>query len=389
MVKFEIRDGGFLVWDGKTSYPMNILNEVGEEHTQDMDSDYAWLLVRDIPSDVIIDTLLKKYHHGRVFKWGYMADLSLVISMVGPRGSGKSVGAVNLAIIDYFMRGKRVWSNLPIEFKVSYRETEKLYQSIPLDKALLLDINDFSTVFADGLILIDELNIAMTDSRRSMSNASLFFSYLLQEVRKRKMSILYTMQAENWADSRLRWQTDFYIQCRDKSFLSGKPTSDTIGRKSDWKLHDMSGMVTGEVKMVDKTNHVVAPFKELTVWNTPFWNCYSTDEMQAYEPMKVAIGGGKEPLQLTEGQIKEKEDNTAVIWATFRNLRAAGYEKVVKTELWGILDIKTHQEKTKTGELLSELGFETTRGDKGREYKVPTQDELDCIRSEGDYEPAR
>ncbi len=377
MVKFEIRDGGFLVWDGKTSYLVDGLKNVTREHTQNMDQDYAWMLSRDIPPHIIIDTLLRQYHHGRVFKWGYLANLSLVISLIGSRGSGKSVGAVAISIFDYFMRGKRVWSNLPIEFKVSYRDTEKLYQSIPLDKAVLLDINDFSNEFADGLILIDELNIAMTDSRRSMSNVSLFFSYLLQEVRKRKMSILYTMQSENWADSRLRWQTDFYIQCRDKSFLSGKPTEDSIGRKSLWKVHDMSGMVTGEVKMTDKYRHIVEPYQELTIFNTPFWNCYSTEEMQTYEPMKVSVSGGKEPLQLTEGQIKEKEDNTAVLWAVFRNLRVAGFEKVTKSELWGILDIKTHQEKTKTGELLTGLGFKTSRGDKGREYKIPSLDELE------------
>jgi len=380
MVTFEIQKGYFKVWDGKTAYNAFILeggNKESHSYLPDLDIIYGYCIAHHYEPEKTIDLMLQIYHVDRLFKSGYLQDLSLVTAFIGPRGSGKSVGATAYAVIDYLLAGKPVWSNMPIELKVKYRDCEKIFRSEPLDKAALMDINEFESQFADGLILIDEMNIEIADSRRSMSNTMLWFDMMLQEVRKRKMNICYMLQAEEWAGSRSRWQTDIYVVCRDRAFLDGHPTKDKIGRRSRWRLHDMSGIITGDIKfMAGFDRNKVDYFEEITFWNVPFWGVYQTHQMQAYEKFDPS----------------KKNDRKLVIDTETLNRLTAGYQvlpemivnlldsvggRILRSEVWELLKVDDQAERTKIGSLLHDLGVDDYRDTYGnRGYILPAKEIL-------------
>lgn len=387
MVTFEIQKGYFRVWDGKTSYNLlpwekenhpNFLKEY-DEKLPDLDRVYNLCQQYKLSSEQTIDFMLKVFFLDRLVKNGYLHDLSLVVAFIGPRGSGKSVGAAEYAILDYLLDGKPVWSNMNIELKVKYRDCEKIFRSMPLDKAALMDINDFESQFADGLILIDELNIEIGDARRSMSNTMLWFDFMLQEVRKRKMNICYTVQAEEWAGSRSRWQTDLYIACRDAAFIKGRPTKDTIGRHSRWRIYDMSGIMTGDIKYsTGYDRNKVDWFTEMFIWNTPFWNTYNTTQIQAYEkfdPTKKDVQNGQ--ITIDERTFKALTAGYNVLPEMIVRIIDNYQNRILRSDVWRILGVDDQATKTKIGELLHSLGatdYRTSNG--GRGYVLPDKETL-------------
>lgn len=379
MVIFEIQRGYFKVWDGKTSYDCYVDAQRDFPNLPELDEVYQLCQAEGLTQEQTIEVMLSVFHTRRLFKGGYLKNISLVFGFVGPRGSGKSVGASALAIIDFLLDGKTVWSNMDIEITVKYRDCEKVFRSEPLDKASLMDINDFEANFADGLIMIDELNIEIGDARRSMANQMLWFDFMLQEVRKRKMNICYQLQAEEWAGNRSRWQTDFYIVCRDRAFMGNSPKSEDIGRFSRWRIHDMSGIVTGELKWADGYHKRIDHFAELTFWNTPFWNCYNTGQIQKYQKYDPAKAQ------------KQSDGKLVIDEVTFSRL-TAGYsvlpelvarildikgQRVLRDDIWEILGVTARSEQTKIGTLLRSLGCEEYRDSNNkRGYILPDKEAL-------------
>lgn len=381
MVTFEIQKGYFTVWDGKTAYDLHLDEKRDYNMLPEPDEVYNLCIEAGMDEEQVIDTMLSIFHFKRLFKNGYLRELSLVFGFIGPRGSGKSVGAAALSILDFLLDGKSVWSNMPIEVNVIYRDCSKVFRSQPLDKAVLMDLNDFETQYSDGLVMIDELNIEIGDSRRSMSNQMLWFDFMLQEVRKRRMNVCYQLQAEDWSGSRTRWQTDFYISCRDYSILKGKPKRNDIGRFSRWRIHDMSGVVTGEVKYSDRYKHIVDHFNEIKFWNTPFWNTYNTGQFQKYEkfdPSKVNRDNGNEQDRIYSIDGESFARLTAgysVLPELVLNIINLGQTKISRNQIWEILHVDDHSEKTRIGQLLKSLGCESTRGSDGeRGYILPDKE---------------
>lgn len=369
MVVFEIQKNGFKVFNNNTAGDL-ITFQGDTSNLPPLDLTYAWCLKQGYTPEQTIDLMLKIYHTARITKSGYFEDLSLVYGLIGNRGSGKSCGAAGIAIIDYLLALKPVWSNMGIELEVRYRDCSKVFRSIDLERTALLDVNDASLLFSNGLIVIDELNIAIGDSYRSTSNVNLFFSFMLQEIRKRKMNILYTVQSENWGGTRIRWQTDFYIHCSDRALIgSYKPTKGSIGRSSRWKLYDMSGL-TGDVVYMNRIETKVACKKEVYFANTPFWNTYGTEEVQKYEPMRIQ-SDYKELAITTEGIKNIENDNMAVANAMIKVIqRSPG--AIGRRELWTALGVHDDAGKQRRiGHLLNTWGVDSKQGTRGREYLLP------------------
>lgn len=384
MNEFEIKQGYFTVWDGKTTYDI-YLNDKKHDYLPEPDKIYDLCRKRGYSSGKIIDIMLKFFHVDRLIKSGYLHDLSMVVGFVGPRGSGKSVGAVAYAIYDFLLDGKRVWSNMPIEVTVKYRDCRKIFRSESLDKEALMDINAFENSFADGLIVIDELNIEVGDSRRQMSNQMLWFDFMLQEVRKRKMNICYQLQSEEWAGSRSRWQTDLYIVCRDKAFLDGHPSPNDIGRQSRWRIHDMSGIVTGDIRYSEKNRNKVDYYQELYFWNTPFWNCYDTEKMQRYEKFDPSKKSDLESEHLTidERTFSALTTSYGVIPELVLRVLDSLSGRILRREVWNVLQISDRATQTQVGTLLHSLGatdFRNSAGERG--YILPDKEFLAMRLSE-------
>jgi len=91
-----------------------------------------------------------------LWKYRNLRKRSLIIGFIGPRGSGKSVGGNRTVIIDYMLRGKKVWSNMDIGFDLISGGNIIPIRSIPLEK---LELVELDKVYSDGVIYIDEVNM--------------------------------------------------------------------------------------------------------------------------------------------------------------------------------------------------------------------------------------
>jgi len=323
------------------------------------------------PEDTI-DIMLKLLHKRRIFKGDWLADMSLCIALIGTRGSGKSAGMTGITVLDGLLAGRRVVSNLPIAVEARYRDCSKVFRTDSLDAALMLDVNEFNENYYDCLICVDEVNAYLADSQRSMTNQALAFSYILQQMRHRKLDFIFTTQAENMQTNRMRFQTDFYIQCKDMAMSGGQPKRGDIGRRSQWKMHDMSGLVTGEVTHSDNTKSQTVPsFNEKVFWNTPFWNCYDTAQMQKREKFtrdqEEATGFNPEKLE----EIQRTHEAPVRLVSEAVKL---GLERIDKASLWENLGIVGDASmQTKVGKIMLDIGCKTIEGTKGREYMFPSQ----------------
>lgn len=209
-----------------------------------------------------------------------LKERSLIVGFVGARGSGKSVGAARTVILDFMLAGKTVWSNMEIGFNLQRNGQKAPIVSRPLDKLGLVELDK---VYSDGLIYVDEVNL-LAEARRAMSQENLMFSYVLQQLRHRRLNIIWSAQSELHCDDRLRFQTDIFIMCEDVSI---KKQNCGIGELSLWKAHDFSGVIKGKTPR----NSDDALFYQGVQWNKPWWNTYSTWKMQE-------LGAGtKEPKE--------------------------------------------------------------------------------------------
>lgn len=202
---------------------------------------------------------LRKYRHLR--------GRSNITGFVGPRGSGKSVGASRMIILDYMLRGYDVWSNMEIGVDLITPKGIKELRSKEIDKMELVDLAE---VYKKGVIYFDEVNMDVAEARRSMSTKNLMFSYILQQIRKRQLSIVWSAQSEMHTEERLRFQTGIFIVCQDLAIENPKCG---IGELSQWKVHDYTGAK-------EKGNTLLATEK---IWNKPWFNTYDSWQLQGMD----------------------------------------------------------------------------------------------------------
>lgn len=369
---FEINKGYFKVFDGKTAYNLYVDEHRNFNHLHDPDDIYNRAVKAGLDEGQIIDLMLRFLHRRRLIKGDYLGEYPLCVTLIGPRGSGKSVGLTGIAVLDGLLAGRQVVSNMPIRIKVRYRDAEKIMESEELMPEMLLDVNDFLNNYYDCLICIDEVNKFMADSARSTMNQALYFSYDLQEMRKRKIDFILTTQVEGWQTDRTRSQVDFYIRCRDYAFLSGKPKKEDLGRKSRWEIFDMSGLITGEVMHADRRTWAVPPYTEKIFWNVPFWNCYDSELLQTRK--KYNLSDRKSTLEFDEEKLSSIENTYQVPFQVITRLMGVNVERVSKVQLWDILKItEDHGMQSRIGRVLNELGCKTVNK---KDYLIPPQAEM-------------
>lgn len=300
----------------------------------------------------------------RFLNYGRLTRLSKCIGFIGPRGSLKSLSASAMGILDYMIPGYKLVSNMEVYHAVNIRGNTVGYHSEELDKAAVInfDIEDRTA------LLVDEVNIEFSEARRSMTNRNLIFNKIMQQLRKRKLNLIYTVQHEMWIDSRLRWQTDFFIRTKDVCLMpGGDKLPYAFGEYGSWKIYDMSGFL-GKGAYGDTGKAVIEDWR---FHGKPWWNTYNTDEIQGIDEDPPA--GKWIELKKSEYSIKE-DSNQQVIRDTILDLHNQGVESIPSEDLYRMVGINPniHNEKIYIGRILKSLGIVYQRWNKT--YKIPDTD---------------
>lgn len=288
------------------------------------------------PSSVF--RLRKRYKH--------LKNRQLVVGFIGPRGSGKSVGTARMAILDYLLEGKRVWSNMDICCRLICSDNQ--YIELKAEPWHKLDIVGLDELYANGCLVVEEANMTMMEARRAMRNENLRFSYVLQQLRKRKMNLIWNAQSEMHVDDRLRWQTDVFVKCMDVSLMP-KHHNVGVGELTLCKYYDYSGMVTGRQ---DDNARFLEPFRSFIVANKPWWNSFNTYELQLLDD---------------ENDTRESEppaDNRLTAVADIMENLIRDEKKITKRDVWDIFEVTKHKDRIDLGILLAGRGVKTDRKSK-------------------------
>jgi len=312
-----------------------------------------------------IRILLKLYWGLHFVRYGYLAEKVLTIGFIGYRGSGKSASATALLINDWLIQGKRVWSNTPIAVKIKYRDAEIVLSSEPLPKLELLEMDED---FHDGCVFIDEVNMEIAESSRYMSGTNLAFSYMVQQMRKRDLSVVWTAQQWNSVDSRLRWQSDFIVWCQD-SFFTGSEYPP--GWFSTWRIMDISGM-SGQIDFEQSIRMHYLLDLQINLGRCfirPYWGCYNTTQLQGLgEYSKKVLE--KQNQTVNDPPINIEPENLGAFLDKCEadNAGAVLYKKELWTE-YGITG--SHADKVRLGSMISNRQWGKGRDTRGRFWVVP------------------
>jgi hypothetical protein len=207
---------------------------------------------------------------------------STVIAWHGPRGSGKTLSMVVQSIID-MVRGRTVWSNMPIVFNYKKDDDSEAirYEALPLniDALITQDIE-----LTGGVIVWDEMPL-WVHSRSSNAVMNRLVGMILTMLRHRTLSLYLTTQFLSFVDKNVRLQMDAEVHCTDLSFKYRQlERGSTIGQL----LSDVSGMFTGEQFEVSHK------FYRRTLFGKRFWYCYDSyntfDILKAQQKVRLNLG---------------------------------------------------------------------------------------------------
>ncbi len=211
----------------------------------------------------------------------------------------------------------------------------------------------------------------MFDALRAMSYENLMFSYLMQQLRKRHLNLIYTVQSEMWGDDRLRWQTSLFIKCSDAAYFGGMPKPGELGRKSRWTIYDLSGVIRGDTgSFYDRSKD---PLTAATVFkgdfhNTPFWHSYDTEQLQVGHDYESPDTGGDISIKDTESLATLKE-KYAEAQAVIDQVMEYDLGEVPCSNIWQILGIENDRSlQTKVGSQLQQLGVTKFYGPGNKNY---------------------
>ncbi len=261
----------------------------------------------------IIDELLKIYHRFRNFKLDYLAESEVTIGFIGYRGTGKSASIVKVAIEDFLLVGKNVWSNMPICVEVFYKDAKKIFSSQPVPKLKLLEGD---TTFQNGLVIEDEVNMEVADSSRYMATTNLEFTNQIQMIRKKGLDVIWSAQNWNTVDARLRWQSDYIVLCSLQ-----KP--EDKGLFSYWRVMDSTGL-SGKLDFdIEMRSHYLLDkiVQEGMTFIRPWWRAYDTKRLQgqqAYNKKELLKEGRIEP-ELDGDTVQESLNPAYVVAKEFRD----------------------------------------------------------------------
>ena len=240
---------------------------------------------------------------------------SIVMSIIGNRGSGKSLFLTAKAV-EALLHGKTVWSNMPIKLNKYWSD---MY-GVPKLKALPLDLDAFYSLsgeLQDGVVCIDEAQ-NMSDSRTSLTLKNRLLNAIMAQVRKRDLNVYYTVQDPDWVDLRLRFATDVQASCFDLGYSPwGRTNQIDYGKRIRLKFKDLSGYVTG------KSFYDTGRYYHTTILKGDYyWTCYDTKKVvdleEAFSSVKLNL------KQRIVGGNKEEDINQNIIlnnaWKSFKKI---------------------------------------------------------------------
>ena len=223
-----------------------------------------------------------------------------VIGFIGPWGAGKSLSTALVSLIDHMIRGVPVWSNMEISCELTISDAiaqafgidvggKVKYEALQLDKEKLMA---FDPIYHDGCLVIEELNLEYAEARKSLTNTNLFFNRLNQEIRHRRLSMLYNVIHEMWIDNRVRGCTGVFVKCQDQALTpNGLIRRMQPGTEVTWKIYEMVPYLTGIPYTVTHK-----PLPTRTLHARRWWGLYSTWATQAEGGIdyNVKLGQSKE-----------------------------------------------------------------------------------------------
>lgn len=215
-------------------------------------------------------------------------DLSLVVIIVGTRGSGKTLLMSHFEIEalsrawavmrareiannpELYPRKKtNVFSNYPVKGLWRPPDYAKpiTLESEPLEMDKLVR---WHPDFANGYIFFDEID-QVADRQDWMSTVAKLLTAGVQVLRHRNLTLVASIQSLNWLNARLQWQADVIIKCRDLSFTPwGRERGIAPGEIASTSWIDKSGILTG---YSFEENGAVYP---LRFFGKRYWGAYST-----------------------------------------------------------------------------------------------------------------
>ena len=206
--------------------------------------------------------------------------ISLVTVATGPRGSHKTLlltaiqckRLIKSWILKEFKGVEtKVFSNYPVGFwyKPNVEGMGKVYlEPEPLNmEALYLLDNELY----DCWIFVDEID-QWADRQEWQTVAQKLLTSAMKMLRKRKLSIVASLQFYKELNIRLQRQTDIVVSCREAAFSSwGRSHNLDLGEVSFLSWMDRSGVMTGYT--FDETGRVYNNMFH----GKRFWNCYDTE----------------------------------------------------------------------------------------------------------------
>lgn len=259
-------------------------------------------------------------------QWPHLKGRSIVIGFIGPRGSGKGSSAARMMGLEYLLKGRKVWSNMPIGLDLVLSNGQ-VHPLRSIERGPNFDIGNCY----NGCLFSDEMNESDADAYRSQSGESLDFANDIQELRKNKdgglskMDFIWTTQSETWIPPRLRFQTDIIIECADLS-LTKKVG---IGEYSRWQIWDYSGMITGSKTIVKMP---VAPI----IFTKPWWHTYQTGLKQRDRKKNLIEQAQNELYEVASKIATDVRDN----------------DKIAREKIWRKYGITNHKEQVLISRIL-------------------------------------
>lgn len=323
-----------------------------------------------------IPPLLRRQHLNR----------DVIIGLVGDRGDGKSLGGGIIALIDFMLQGDPCWSNMQIgaAFEVddmtAYRYGFQQggvasFYSEPLDMDKFLR---FDKMYHGGLFFIDEINIAIADARRAMSNQNLQSDDVGQMLRKLECGLIYTCIHEMFVDVRIRDMTDIFIKTSDTALSpEGLNRRQRQGLEFEWIIYPMTRKLTG--RRYADTGQTLDP---VYIKGQPFWGAIDSLEMQKRKKYSVKVGQGESmSMEMKEShQVLEARSQWGWLYDEIQKLHDDRIPDVLDRTLWEYLKLKERGvSPVAVGKQLSLMGITKRSWRSGRwKYVIDTFDLKNC-----------
>jgi hypothetical protein len=239
------------------------------------------------------------------------------------------------------------------------------YESLPLDKNALLDLNE---EYRNGCLVIEEINVQYSNVRRNMANTNIEFNEVCQQLRKFKTSLIYNVIDEMFIDPQLRALTDIFIRTYDTAFdLDALENKKQPGLDFCWKVYPMTGYLCGEQGRYAITHQALYPvYFHFGEWRG-IYNSDKHQEKGVYSYNKREKEALMRAQMITESsdEMNDVRDEWGWVGEGVRKLKNSGVREIVAYQLWQVLEIAEHgKTPIAMGQILPAYGVHRSRQDK-------------------------